>query len=262
MDPDRDDGGPAFVTAAPAGAAATGAASTAAPFQPTKKRSKVPVIVGAAVVVVLLVVGIVALRGGGGGGGNGTGQVSGHLDSGKVFVRHIEVPKDSVLLVKVIPSGGLDAALLFASDPTTVEKHRTTFGGPGALDTANIDFFSGTDISPVKGQIFAASNLGIANQPEAAAQGFPFQASVDVVVSSVGGTSGDFTLQTALRTFVGPSTKSDSGFIYTQMLNTAYRDFLTGTADIADTTDFQHRSNFSTDSDFSIFSDAFSEIPD
>ena len=93
-------------------------------------------------------------------------------------------------------------------------------------------------MSSEPGKIFAFVNDVGPGQPEVLAQGSPFEATVDVVVGGVGGTSGSFTLQTAVRTFVGPPTESDTGFTYTEMVKAAYKNFLDGTADISDTKDF------------------------
>jgi hypothetical protein len=240
---------------------AAGAAIPPAPRSSQKRSSKLPIIGAAAAAVIVLIVAVLALKGGGGGGGgDGTGQLTGKVATGKTFVHQIKVPVDSALLVKVIPSGGFDAVLSLAADAPTVEKHRTTFGGQGALDIPSVDAFSNVDVSGVNGGIFVFVNDVGADQPEVLAQGFPFAATVDVVVTGAGGTSGNFTLQTALRDFAGPPTQGDTGFIYSEMLKTAYTGFLDGTADISDTKDFAAPSDFTTDSSFSIFSDQFSDF--
>jgi hypothetical protein len=172
----------------------------------------------------------------------------------------VKVPEDSVLLVKVIPNGQFDPVLALAADGPTVEKYRAV-GGSGALDTSSIDAFSDIDVSAAPGSIFVYENFDGPGQPEVIAQGTPFEATVDVVVGGIGGTGGSFTLETAVRTFVGPPTSSDTGFLYNQMLKAAYNGFLNGTVDIADTKDFAGRSDFSSDSNLSVFSSDFSDLP-
>jgi hypothetical protein len=238
-----------------------------APFarpQATKK-SKVPIIAAVAAVLVIIVA-FLALRGGGGDNDATTsGEVAIHVESGKVAVRHVKVPQDSVLLVKVIPDGEFDPVLALAADFPTIEKYKTTFGfnapfGRGAVDTASDAAFTDTDVSAIKGGVFYVVNGDGPGKPEAAALPAPFDASVDIVISGPGG--GDVTLQTEIRSFSGPATKPDQGSLYMRLVTIAYSDFVNGTADISETREFTAQSDFTADSDFALLSDEFSALSD
>ena len=244
-------------------------AATASPPPPPrpqpKAKSKVPIIAAVAAVVVI-VVAFLALRGGGGGDeASGTGEVAVHVEPGKVAVRHVKVPKDSVLLVKAIPNGDFDPVLSLAADFPTVDKYKTTFGfnalfGRGAVDTSSSSAFTDTDVSAVKGGLFFVINDDGPGKPEALALPAPFDAAVDIVISGPGG--GDVTLQTEIRKFVGPATQPDQGFLYMQFLRIAYQDFVGGTSDIGDTRTFAKQSDFTDGSDFAVLSDNFSDLSD
>ena len=217
-------------------------ASPPAPPRPQPKaKSKVPIIAAVAAVVVI-VVAFLALRGGGGGDeASGTGEVAVHVEPGKVAVRHVKVPKDSVLLVKAIPNGDFDPVLSLAADFPTVDKYKTTFGfnalfGRGAVDTSSSSAFTDTDVSAVKGGLFFVVNDDGPGKPEVLALPAPF------------------------RKFVGPATQPDQGFLYMQFLRIAYQDFVGGTSDIGDTRTFAKQSDFTDASDFAVLSDSFSDL--
>ena len=273
VDPIPMDPAPAQTSAPsePAGAAAWPTAPTAAaPARATAKRSRLPVIVAAAVVVVLLVVAaavIVSSRGGGG-GGSGTGVATGQVSGDKPFIHHVDVPAGSVLLVKAIPEGQFDIILSAASDFPTIEKYKNNFGvtefGQGATNLQSNSDMSGLDVSGLKGGIFDVQddNFKTNGGAEQLAIPAPFAASLDFVVSSTGGASGNVTLQTEIKKFNGPATTPDLGGFYNELMRTAYRDFLAGTADIHDTKDFVTQSDFTNDSAMSSFSDSLSSLSD
>jgi actin-like ATPase involved in cell morphogenesis len=251
---------------APVAAQPASTPSFAAPPPGTTRgrNSKLPV-VAAVVVVALLIGGFLATRGGGGGGGSGLGTVKGHVNENGVFIHHVEVPKDSVLLVKVIPEGSFDGVLSIAADFPTIERYKNTFGftafGRGAVLTQSESSFSGVDLSGVTGGIFVAINdsrsVGGAEQ---VALPSPTPTSVNVVVTAVDGGSGDVTLQLVVRKFIGPVAGDDRGAFYDALVRQAYDKFLSGAGDINDTRDFTKQSDFTDDSDFSRFSSSFSSL--
>ena len=263
-------------TTAPDEAAATAAKWPTAPAPATTrsatKRSRVPVMVAAAVVVVLLVVAglvVVSSRGGGGSGGSGTGVVTGPVSENTPFVHHVEVPAGSVLLVKAIPEGQFDIILSAASDFQTIENYKNNFGvtefGQGATNLQSNSDLSALDVSAVKGGIFAVQddNFQTKGGAEQMAIPAPFPASLDLVVSSTGGGSGDVTLQTEIKKFNGPATTPDLGLFYSELVRAAYQNFLNGTAGIKDTRDFVTQADFTNDSDMSSsFSDSLSSLSD
>jgi hypothetical protein len=244
---------PSFATAAPP--ASTG----------TRRSSKLPV-VAAVVVVALLIGGFLVTRGGGGGSGaSGLGTIKGHVNENGVFVHHVEVPKDSVLLVKVIPEGSFDGVLSIAADFPTIERYKNTFGftlfGRGAVLTESESSFSGVDLTGVNGGLFVAvndnRNVGGAEQVALPA---PSPTSVDIVVTAIDGGAGDVTLQLVVRKFIGPIAGDDRGAFYDALVRQAYDNFLSGTGDINDTRDFTKQSDFTDDSDFTRFSSSFSSL--
>jgi actin-like ATPase involved in cell morphogenesis len=253
----------------PAASAAPSPTAAGAPFlsTPAAHRSRVPIVV-ATVVVVALLAGFLVLKGGGGGGGaSGLGTVTGRVDANGVFVHHVNVPKDSVLLVKAIPGPKLDPVLSLAADAQTIETYRNDFGtglfggGPADLETQTV--FSGVDASAVKGDIFFIDNAnfalpGVSEQTVVPA---PNAVSVDIVVSGADGSSDDVTLQVAVRNFRGPPT-TDRGLFYDELMNEAYRAFVSGAAGIDDTRDFTTQSDFTDDSDFAPFASSFSSLSD
>jgi actin-like ATPase involved in cell morphogenesis len=229
-------------------------------------RSKRVPVIAAVVVVALLLGGFLVTRGGGGGGGgSGLGTIKGQVNANGVFIHHVEVPKDSVLLVKAIPEGNFDAVLSVAADFPTIEKYKNNFGftpfGRGAIDTQAESSFSGVDLAGVQGGIFISKDenrsVGVAEQGAIPA---PFAASLDIIVSAVDGGSGTVTLQLVVKKFIGPPTGDDRGSFYDQLLRQAYEKFLAGAGDINDTRDFTTQSDFTDDSDFSRFSDSFSSL--
>jgi actin-like ATPase involved in cell morphogenesis len=230
----------------------------------TGARSRLPVI-AAVVVVIALVGGFFVLKGaGGGGGGNGLGTVNGHVNANGVFIHHVEVPKDSVLLVKAIPQGNFDPILSVAADFPTIEQFKNNFGftrfGVGTVTTESNPSFSGVDLSPVKGGIFLATQRSSAGGAEQEVIPVSFPASLDIVVSATEGGSGDVTLQLVTRKFIGPAVSQDRGNFYVVLSDAAYHNFLGGTGDINDTRDFTKQSDFTDNSDFADFSDSFSSL--
>lgn len=242
---------------------------------PGRKKSRVPVI-AAVVVVVALLGGFLATRGGGGGGSSsGVGTIKGHINANGVFIHHVEVPADSVLLIKAIPEGNYDPIMSIAADFPTIEKYKNNFGftpfGRGAVKTDTDSSFSGVDLSGVKGGIFVVDNdsfnSGVAEQDAVPA---PFGASLDIIVTASeagsatdfsSGQSGDVTLQVVIKKFVGPPTGGDDrGAFYDGLVKKAYEDFLAGTGDINDTHDFTKQSDFTDNSSFSPFSSSFDSL--
>jgi molecular chaperone DnaK len=251
------------------GASAAGSAPSfppAAPASSTKAKSRVPLIAAVVVVLALIVGGVALTSGGGGGGGSkGIGTISGHVDANGVFVHHVEVPKDSVLLVKAIPDRSFDAVMSLAADFPTIEKFKNNFGftefGRGALDTQSQSEFSGVDLSGVSGGVFLLlDNEVTKGGAEQTAVPLPFAASLDIVVTAKDGGSGDVTLQTVVRKFIGPTIGNDQGAFYESLVHAAYDKFISGTGDINDTKDFVKQSDFTDNSDFSQFSDSFSSL--
>jgi actin-like ATPase involved in cell morphogenesis len=228
-----------------------------------RRTPRVPII-AAVVVVAVLVGGFLVTRGGGGGGpGSGLGTVKGHVNENGVFVHHVEVPKDSVLLVKAIAEGNFDPVLSLAADFPTIEKYRTNFGfttfGNGATQIDSSDStFSGVDLTSVTGGIFFTQNFGFGPVAEQTALPAPFDASLDIVVSALDAGSGDVSLQLVVKKFVGPPTGEDRGAFYSELVRQAYDQFLSGTGDINDTREFTKQSDFTDNSEFSAFSSSFS----
>jgi hypothetical protein len=220
----------------------------------------------AGAVVVLLLVGFLVTRGGGGGGGGaGLGTTKGNVPASGVFIHHVEVPTNSVLLVKTIPEGNFDPILSMAADFPTVEKYKNNFGftnfGRGAVKVESDSSFSGVDLSSVKGGIFVVVNdsasPGVAEQEAVPA---PFPVSLDIVVSAADGGSGAVTLQLVVKKFIGPPTGEDRGSFYEALVRQAYEKFLSGAGDINDTRDFTKQSDFTANTDFSRFSSSFSSL--
>ena len=232
--------------------------------EPSGRKSRIPVI-AAVVVVAALLGGFLVTRGGGGGGGaSGLGTTKGHVNANGVFIHHVEVPKDSVLLVKVIPQGNFDPILSIAADFPTIEQFKNNFGftrfGVGTVTTESNPAFSGVDLSAVKGGIFLAAQRNSAGGAEQEVIPVSFPASLDIVVSATEGGSGDVTVQLVTRKFIGPAVGQDRGNFYVVLSDTAYDNFLSGTGDINDTRDFTKQSDFTNNSDFSTFSDSFSSL--
>jgi actin-like ATPase involved in cell morphogenesis len=231
------------------------------------RRSRLPVI-AAVVVVALLLGGFLVTRsgGGGGGGGSGLGTIKGHVNENGVFIHHVKVPKDSVLLVKAIPEGNFDSILSVAADFPTIEKYKNNFGftafGRGAVAIESSDStFSGVDLTSVTGGIFFSENIGFGpGQAEQIALPAPFEVSLDIVVSALEGGSGDVTLQLVVKKFIGPPAGEDRGAFYDALMRQAYDQFLSGAGDINDTRDFTKQSDFTDNSDFSRFSSSFSDL--
>ncbi|MEY2422740.1 MAG: molecular chaperone DnaK [Acidimicrobiaceae bacterium] len=245
--------------------AATAPPAAARPARSGTAKSRMPVI-AAVVVVALLLGGFLVTRGGGGGGGaSGVGTIKGHVNENGVFVHHVEVPKDSVLLVKVIPEGNWDPVLSVAADFPTIEKFKNNFGftefGRGAIKTESESSFSGVDLTGVNGGIFLSKDdnrsPGVAEQSAIPAS---FAVSLDIVVNAVQGGSGDVTLQLVVKKFIGPPAGEDRGAFYDALVRQAYDQFLTGAGDINDTRDFTKQSDFTDNSDFSRFSSSFSNL--
>ena len=253
---------PAASATAPAPPAA---APPGAPPAPRARgpRSKAPLVAAAAVVVLVLAGIFVATRGGGGGSSTGLGEVRGHVAANKAFVHQVKVPAGSVLLVKVIPDASFDPTLSLATDFTTIEKFKTTFGfnapfGRGAVATASNANLSDIDVSSVKGGIFDVVNDDVAGKSEQLLLGAPFEATIDVVVT--GTQDGDFTLQTEAKDFAGPPTDKDQGAFYMLLANNAYSLFRTGQQDISNAPSFDSVSDFTNDSDLKNLSDQFSSF--
>jgi hypothetical protein len=208
------------------------------------------------------------LRGGGGGGGaSGTGTFKGTVPANGVFVHHVNVPADSVLLVKAIPEGNFDSVVSIAGDFPTIEKYKNNFGatdfGRGALQLASDNpTFGSVDLTSLANEgMFLSVNSGFGpGTADPLILPVPEAASFDIVVSALDGGSGQVTLQVETRQFVGPSTRDDQGFFYVQLLNRAYADFLNGAAEIADASNFTKESDFTDNSDFSNFTDSFSSL--
>jgi len=259
---------------APGGAASAGSAPAPPLPRPTASgtKSRMPVIAAVVVVVVLLGGFLVTRGGGGGGGGSGEGTIKGHVEATKAFVHHVEVPANSVVLVKAIPEGDYDPVLSIAADFPTIEKYKNNFGftifGRGATKIADDSSFSGVNVN-VTGGIFVVVNdsftAGVAEQTAVPA---PFATSLDIVVSASQvknandphSDAGDVTLEVVIKKFVGPSTDEDRGAFYFALVQQAYDKFLSGAGDITDTKDFTKESDFTGDSDFSRFSASFSNL--
>ena len=261
------------VAAVPASRAAEAPSAAIAPESPAfaaspprHRRSRVPLVVAVASVLVLVAVIVVVRGSGGGGGGNQTGFFTGKVEGNRVFIHHVDVPADSMLLVKAIPEGQFDIILSVAADFPTVEKYHNTFGstalGRGAVKIDQDSSLSSLDLSPVKGAIFVVADDQFATPggAEQAAIPAPFPVSLDIVVSSTKGGSGDVTLQLLYRSFVGPPTEPDGGIFYDELRRAAYDDFLGGRADISHTSDFATPADFTNDSTFSRFSEQFSSF--
>jgi len=256
-------------TRQPAGTEAPVAVPPPAP--PARRRSPRVLVIAAVAVVAVLLAGFLLTRGGDGGGGSGTGTITAHVDPGGTFVHHVEVPKDSVLLVKAIPEVGLDPIVSLAADLTTIEQYRNNFGntvygfGAQPLDTNLL--FSEVDLTGVSGGFFFFVNNATGSTAEQAAIPATFDASLDIVVTPSQGFSGDshdgsgdFTLEIAIKKFVGPSTSEDRGVFYDALLRTAYAGFLDGSQGIISARDFTKQSDFTDNSDFSLLSDSFSSL--
>jgi actin-like ATPase involved in cell morphogenesis len=272
---DVSDGGVTATDAMPEAASAAiptpaSAPPSASPVPPTTpaRRSRLPVVIAAAAVVVVLVVGFLVLKGGGDSGGSGEGTVTGQVEPNKVFIHHVEVPKDSALLIKAIPDQKLDAVLSVAGDFSTIETYRNTFGftvyNRGAIDLDKESVFSGVDTTGLPGEIFYIDNdafkvPGVAEQAVIPAVE---PVSLDIVVSGADGTSGGVTLQVAVRKFIGPPTTDDRGILFDNLLRLGYQDFLSGAQSIENTRDFTKRSDFTAGSEFSPFSSSFSLLSD
>jgi hypothetical protein len=231
----------------------------------SRRNSRLPVIVAAGVVVVLLV-GFLVTRGGGGGGGSaGLGTTKGNVPANGVFIHHVEVPANSVLLVKAIPEGSFDLVLSLAADFPTIEKYKNNFGatnfGRGAAKIDSSDStFGALDLSTVKGGIFHTVNAGFGEGvAEQIAVPAPSPVGLDIVVTALKGGSGDITLQLVTKKFVGPSTV-DKGTFYVALMGQAYERFLDGSAEINDTTDFTRQADYTDNTDFSRFSSQFSSL--
>jgi actin-like ATPase involved in cell morphogenesis len=228
---------------------------------------RAPILVGAAVVAVILIaIAAVALGGGGGGGGgSGVGTAKGDLAAGKVFVHHVTVPKDSVLLIKAIPQGRFKLVVSVATDFDTLDKYKTVFGstrfGSGAVATESTSIFSDVDVRPVPGAIFFVDAASTANESLQLAIPVPFGGPLDIAVSTLDAASGAVTVQTELKRFNGPST-NDGGVGYSQFVAAAYNGFLNGAEQIDRQRNFTVQSDFTTNPNFKFLTDQFSDLSD
>jgi hypothetical protein len=240
------------------------------PPSSTRGKSRTPLIVGA-VIAVVAVIAIIALVAGGGGGGSGdnaaakgTGSVKGDIPAGGVFIHHVKVPSDSVLLIKAIPQGQFKLVVSVATDFDTLDKYKTVFGNTNfgtPVKTESNSTYSDVDVSTVPGAIFVnAAAFGDGDSVQLGVP-VPFGADLDIAVTAQEGKSGAVTLQTEVKKFNGPGT-DDGGIFYIQLMEKAYQAFLQGDQQIDRQRDFTAQSDFTTNPDFAPFTDQFASDSD
>jgi hypothetical protein len=133
--------------------------------------------------------------------GDGSGTFARELpDRGDTLVHPIEVPADSVVLIRVSSDDGtFDPVIGFDAPPDTVDEYVEFFGSDAAVPE---DEFPGT--VPDDRQLMAVADGFPAGEDEVTFIGTPFAGDFDVLVSGAGDSNGNFELDVSFEAFDGP----------------------------------------------------------
>jgi hypothetical protein len=175
------------------------------PAAARKPRSKRPLVIGliAVGVIVLLVAAAAMFLSMSRGDGSGTFALE-LPDRGDTLAHPIEVPDDSVVLIRVSSGDGtFDPVIGFAGPPDTVDEYVDFFGSDAALPS---DEFPGT--IPEDRQLMAVADGFPAGEDEVTYIGTPFAGEFDVLVTGAGDSNGEFELEIVFEPFDGPDAPS------------------------------------------------------
>jgi hypothetical protein len=133
--------------------------------------------------------------------GDGSGTFARELpDRGDTLVHPIEVPEDSVVLLRVSSEDdAFDPVIGLDASPETVDEYVDFFGGEAALPA---DEFPGT--VPDDRQLMAVADGFPGGEDEVTYIGTPFAGDFDVLVTGAGDSNGEFELEVVFEPFDGP----------------------------------------------------------
>jgi hypothetical protein len=143
---------------------------------------------------------------------DGAGTFSRELEEpGSTLVHTVHAPEDTVLLIRVTPSGDeFDPIIGLSTDEATVDRLTAFFESDGALPD---DVFAG--MVPEETELLAVSDATGAGEAEFTFVATPFGGDFEVLVTGAGDTVGEFELGITIQPFDGP----DDGVTYVEELS-------------------------------------------